>query len=877
MKLIVFYNLNLLVFLVFLSTNLTAQKVEIKTINLKISVVDAGGNFINSAKITLLSELGAEMQTVQTNEWGDAKFKDIAAGKYRLRVQSEGFAVSTTDVIFGVKNNNLQIQLEIQGINERVEVPLSKSEKNADPRNNTTNILTAEQIAQLPDDPEELEQTLKNMAGPGALISVNGFRGGKLPPKSQIREIRFRTNPFSADSHDADNFGIDVFTKPGLDDWHGGFGFAFRDESLNARNPLSFLRPPEQTRRLNFDLSGTLVPKRTSLSLSANYNNSFESAIILAALPDGKLQDTFRQPRRTLDLTARIEHAVSPVKNLLFEFQRNGNNKFNLGVGNFDLKERAYDSFQTENIARLSYTGHFFKKYYNEFRSQAIWTDEKDISKSFARTIEVLNAFVSGGAQINRRRRFFQGEIADNVDMAFGKHALRTGFLFEFGHFNFFDESNRNGTFTFSSLADFQNRRPLLYTQRTGTPETAFNRFQFGWYLQDDWRIRKNLTLSYGLRHEWQSNVNDLSNFAPRLSIVWSPFENGKTTFRFGSGIYYDWLSSEIYAQTLLVNGSRQQDLSIINPNYPDPFSGGGSSEILPPGKIQLSQKLKQPTLWKNLFFFEQKIFPKVNLNIFYERSRGWQEFRGRNINAPQGIGLSRPDPRFGNVTQIESGARSDSQSLNIGLGWVNFPKFAVNFNYQLGQIINESDSPLILPVNNNDARAERGFASNDVRHQLSIFGVLKLWKNFRFSGFSFIQSGTPYNITTGFDNNGDGIINDRPAGVRRNSGRGDWTFSANCRLSWSFGFGKANSSSNNSQRAKVVKFEDGADTMPGSGPFSADVKTKYRVELYLQALNLLNRANFSTYSGVQTSPFFGQPISAFPARKIETGLRFNF
>ena len=78
-----------------------------------------------------------------------------------------------------------------------------------------SNVLTAEQIAQLPDDPEEFENAINQLAGPGAQIRVNGFRGGKLPPKSQIREIRFRMNPYAAENHDA-GFGlVDIITKPG--------------------------------------------------------------------------------------------------------------------------------------------------------------------------------------------------------------------------------------------------------------------------------------------------------------------------------------------------------------------------------------------------------------------------------------------------------------------------------------------------------------------------------------------------------------------------------------------------------------------------------------------------------------------------------------
>lgn len=848
------------------------------TVNLKVSVIDPSENFVPNARITLLSAENIIIQTALTDDWGDAKLKNISPGLYKVSVAATGFADTTAEINVSAKGDNLLIRLSVKGIREDVTVSQSVNEKKTDPRNLSTNILTAEQIAQLPDDPEELKQTLQNMAGPGATIFVNGFRGGKLPPKSQIREIRFRLNPFSPDSHEPDNFGVDVFTKPGIGGWRGSGGFAFRDESLNARNAFSQNRPSEQIRRLSFDLSGTLIPKRTSLSLSANYNNSFEAANVLAALLSGNFQANFRQPRQSLDFTSRLEHAVSPVKNLFAEFQRNTRNKINLGVGQFDLPERAYNTFQTENIARLSYTGQFLKKYYNEFRAQFIWNDEKTVSKSGAQTVQVLNAFTAGGSQINRRNRSLTGEFVDNVDFGFGRHSARVGFSFEFERFKAFDESNRAGTFVFSSLEEFRNQKPILYTQNIGSAKSAFNQYKFGWYIQDDWRAKSNLTISYGLRHEWQSTVNDLNTFAPRLNIIWSPFKSGGTTLRAGSGIFYDWLPASIYEQTLLHNGLGEREIVIINPNYPDP-TNGNPTDNLPSSKIQMAENLKQPFVWKNLLFLEQQILPRLKLNVFYQQSRSWRQFRGRNINAPQGAGNARPNPQFGNVLQIESAARSESKSVGIGLGWMNFPNFAINADYQLGRNINETDSALTLPVDSSDPNGERGFAASDIRHRITLFGVFNLWKNFRLGTFTLAQSGTPYNITTGFDNNGDGIINDRPPGIKRNTGRGGWNISTNFRLSWGFGFGKPRKNSNAQINAKVTRVGEDSNDSTASSPASSfdDLKHRYNSEIYIQATNLFNRTNFSNYSGIQTSPFFRRAISAFPARQLETGIRFSF
>jgi hypothetical protein len=132
--------------------------------------------------------------------------------------------------------NRKEVTLEIDPIKVDVEVADEAQVRNTNPNGPAfSNVMTAEQIAQLPDDPDEFENAINQLAGPGAQLRVNGFRGGKLPPKSQIREIRFRLNPYAAENHDA-GFGlVDIITKPGVNDWHGSFNFGFRDESLNGR------------------------------------------------------------------------------------------------------------------------------------------------------------------------------------------------------------------------------------------------------------------------------------------------------------------------------------------------------------------------------------------------------------------------------------------------------------------------------------------------------------------------------------------------------------------------------------------------------------------------------------------------------------------
>src|SRR5207244_789038 len=160
-------------------------------------------------------------------------------------------------VILKTGANTVAVTLAIANVKDEIQVKQDKQEAGTDPRGDGfSSVLTEAQLAMLPDDPDEFEEAIRNMAGPGARFRVNGFGGGKFPPKSQIREIRFRTNQWAAENHEAGFMSVDIYTKPGVNQWHGSINTGFRDESLNARNAFAPFRGAEQDRRYGLDFSG---------------------------------------------------------------------------------------------------------------------------------------------------------------------------------------------------------------------------------------------------------------------------------------------------------------------------------------------------------------------------------------------------------------------------------------------------------------------------------------------------------------------------------------------------------------------------------------------------------------------------------------------
>ena len=855
-----------------------------QTGTLRIVVKDPSGAVIPNATVIVKGTDAANrdlvVPAVASDGQGIATAVDVAIGRYTVTASFPGFESRTlTDVRVRAGENKREITLPIEKVAESVAVGRDPAAAASDPKSDRfSNVLSKEQIEALPDDPDEMEQVLKDMAGPGATIRMDGFRGGKLPPKSQIRSIRFSAAMFAAENHSAGHTFVDISTQPGLGPLRGSMDFSFRDGALNARNAFQPRKGPEQTQQYTLNLSGTLWKDRTSFSLSAGGASLYDSANIYAAVPGHGVATPIRRPSDRLNLTVRLDHALNKSHSLRGSFQQTGSDQRVLGVGNYDLPERAYARSTSEDMFRLSESGPLSRLWFAESRLQVRRTTNDSAAAFETPTVRVLDAFTSGGAQVAGGREGTDVELATDIDFAKRGHSMRMGALVEGGHYRSDSRSNYLGTFTFSNLADYDAGRPANFTQRTGSPRVEYSMWQAGFYFQDDWRVRPNLTLSAGVRQELQTHMSDRWNFGPRAGFTWSPFKSGKTTVRAGGGVFYDWLESETFEQTLRVDGENQQDLVVVNPGYPDPFSGGVSQEILPPSKYMLADGLVLPKRGMALFAVTQRVSATASVNASYNHQEGWDRFRGLNVNAP--LDGTRPNPALGNITQVESTAKLAQDSFNVGMNF-NLPQrrtflFA---NYAWNNVRNDADGSFSLPANNYDLAAEWGRAGGVPRHIASAVLNTTVMRNLRLGVSTTARSGTPYTITTGRDDNGDTVFNDRPADTRRNSVTGAAMWDVAGRLTYAFGFGDKPAAAAGTPGGQMVVMRMGGgagDLLGGIGGGGAENK-RVRIELFVSAANVFNNVNPTGYSGVMTSPFFGQPTSAMPARKLDIGMKIGF
>jgi hypothetical protein len=847
---------------------------------LRIKVQDETEAALIHATVTITDQAGVERQ-VLVNEAGEVTF-GLAPGTYQLQIEAEGFRGYTVSYNVRRGANNAVATLPVAFAEE-----IFVQEQSADSlrENGFTQTLSREEIDALSDDPDEMAEQLRQMAGPGAQIFVDGFRGGRLPPKDQIEQIRFHTNSYAAQYHDAGMTRVEIITRPGMGNWRGGLNFGFRDESLNARNAFAPVRGPEQQKRFMFNTQGPLVKGKTSLAFSADGNMSHDAQTIVAKTLEGTISDQVRRPVDAVNFTARLEHLLGGGNTLRAEFSRRDSTRSNLGVGNFDLPERAFESASVTDTLRARNTKVFGRKLFSELRFEFSRSETTQTSLSDAPAVRVLDAFTAGGAGQAGVRSGRQFTVAQNFDFPIKKHALRFGVEINGGHWDSTQQTNANGTFTFSSLEDFAANRPRTYTRRVGDPDVSYSQYDAGWFIQDDFRVSKNLNLSLGLRQEVQTNIDDKWNLAPRAAFVYSA---GRGTIRGGYGIFYDWLESNVYEQTVRVDGTHQIDETIINPSYPD--LGQAAGIVLPASRIQLGPNLTQPTIHQASVGYERPLKTFGQFRTDYMMTRATDTLRSINVNAP--LNGVRPIETAGNITQVESTGRRDSDRVTVALN-MRAPgrRIMGNAMYQWTNTRSFADGPLSLPADSNNPDADWGPSAQDIRHRVFLMLNAPVAFGIRAGMQAQYSSAAPYNITTGRDDNGDTVFNDRPAGVARNSARGADQWNVSLRVNRSFNLGGLMGGGGPimigapgggaAQRSTPFAAQRGPGG-DGGGPVIREMimdgtASRYRLDLYAQVSNLFNTTNLNGFVGNLQSPYYGQATSAAPPRRIELGASLSF
>ncbi len=767
--------------------------------------------------------------------------------------------------------------------------------------------------ADLPEDPDELREYLNDLrspAGGGGNVQIDGFGGGRMPDRDEIQEIRINENAFTAERSQPGRGQTQILTRGGVGRLNGDFTFNFRDEALDARNAFANARPPYQRRNFNGNISGPVIRDVLTLTLTVQHNTAEDGDNLQALTPDGLVNDPVVRPgfSRGYAVRGTAQLAENHVLGASFSTGRQGqlNN-----VGNTRLpsqgnrQERDNANFQIKETASLG------RSWNNEVEFRYQVNDQQRIPNSDGVHINVAGTLRTGGSQQDTRFRNTQYQFSDLLMYTGSRMAMRVGF--DGSHSRNWSDSknNYNGTFNFASLYDYcgvvanfagpqcrielQNAetraaefaadpanagealditpRIETFSQRFGPSQSEVSQFQGSGFVQTDFRVRPDLTLSVGARYEWQQNLEDGNNLDPRLGFAYSI--GSHVVLRGGTGIFHDRLSVSQVNNLIRSGGSLQQSIQIINPSYPDPFLGGTVEAFDPAMATVLvrAPELAAPYTSHSEVTVETSFSSGLVLTGSYRFIRGVHQYRERNLNAPfaactallgpkptnEEVAPCRPLPDRGNIFQLESTGTSRDHSLRLGfrqrISYLN-----VQGSYQFSS--NYSDA-VDNPADHYDLAAEWG--RDGARHRLNASVNVRLPWNVNMNTRTDWQSGEPYTLRTGSDDNRDTNNNDRPPGVPRNSLTGPGFFEVDVELSKSIQL-----------RSDRVEVEGGGTGPIASGGYYGQ-RTGVRMTLSASATNLLNKVNFQSINGVMSSSFFGRPTRARDARRISLQVRFNF
>ena len=862
---------------------------------------------------------------------GQFRFACVAAGRHKLSIKAEGFSAESVSIAAPL-SKPAAIVLRPETVIADVDVTTSDDPAVAPTATSSgpSQTISGNRLQSLADDPDDLLKQLQQLAAAaggsasGATIAVDGFDNGEggthLPPKSSIAYIKVNPDLFSAEYRNPPFSGgrIEIYTKPGQPAFHGAL-FATNSSSwMNARDPFSTAPAALGKQRYGFELTGPIRRQGSDFFTTLEHRTINSEAVVNAVMVNAAGQQS------PLLQTVPIQQALW-IGNAKVDWQLGSKNTFiasvdtfnndvpNVGVGGSSLVETGYDSRRYDTNIHVTDVTTASPKIMHEARIGLELDGYSDTPNSTAPQVSVAGAFTAGGTAAGPfREHETWASIIDDAIIQAGSHLIKVGTQPEFVHIAQHATTNFNGTYTFgggvtstgSALTGIQqyvnalngaaNGSPTAYSNVAGNPDLEVFSFRNAIYYQDDWKARSNLSFAYGLRYYTQINPTNGTGFQPRLSVAWSPDKKQTWSLHAHAGLFSGRSGAHNWAQIIFMDGTQRvtstvynptcSTSGIFNPNTCAPLTSASS------GTPIHSIRSVQPNM-PNLFYSTynlgfSKTLPKgFSFSADYYIGEIWHDTRTENINSPGNNSPTGPRP-FGanlNILQMQGTGRGYSNVEFFGLSNQALKRFQFFAGAVRVDVIDDTDDNTFYTPQTTGVNAGE-YARRNNQGLWNVFGnaTVNLLGKVVFSANYNGQGLGVYNVTTGFDNNGDGDFNDRPqyapggtplcsvnpkaslcgyatpwgelvtsggvGSLPRNKGYMPWTFYLDSNLQRTF---------------KLTQ--------------NAKAEHQQTLTFNLRSSNVLNRRNVTQVGNVLGTPLFGTPYAADNGRRIETGIRYSF
>jgi len=930
---------------------LTASALAQETIHfasLAGNVTDQTGAVVSGASVTVRQKSTNLAKTDTTDPDGRFRFPYLPVGDFELTVHAKGFndVQQAVTLTMGAAYH-VPIRLAITAaestvqVNERAPVldtgrseiasTISRQEITATPLNGRSFLDLALFLPGVsPTNTASTQLFAETSAVPGQGISINSQRNfsnsfvvdglsanddaaglaGTFYSLGAIQEMQAVTSGGQAEFGRALGGYVSLVTKSGGNQFHGDAYGYFKNQRLNATNALSGTKLPLTQSQFGASLGGPIAAGRTFFF--ANYEQrllnqdglitvspanvgAINSSLTSFGYP-GALISTglYPNPVHNENFLGKVDHTFSQNDNFSARYSvyhvDSSNSRFSGGLGTISAGAALSDLDQTiaaSNVYTLS------SNTVNETRGQYTNSDLKapanDPIGPAVNISGVASFGTASGSPTARYDRMF--EIVDNLSHQKGAHSLRVGADFLYNDLKITYPRSIQGSYSFSSLPNFQSGTYSTFTQTFGNPVATQTNPNAGFYVQDSWRVTPTFTLNAGVRYDLQfldAIATDTNNFSPRLGIAWSV--TPRTVVRASAGLFYDRVPLRPLANALL-SADNTTNLSIVQQQSVSLAFGQAGAPAFPSiiSTIPSNVLISLSTMNRNLqtayseqesLEVERQLGHSATVNVNYQHVRGVHLLTSINQNVPacsskvDAINLCRPNSAYQNNGEYSAAGDSEYDGLNISFvqrpaRWGGY-RVSYTFSKALDDV---GEFFFSAPINNFNPHQDWGRSDDDQRHRVLVDGYIQspangqaLWqrisRGFQLGGTLQYYSALPFNVVSGVNTIQQtsgrpcfGLAASDPGCtlttmIGRNAGTGFDFFNVNARLSRLF-----------------------------------TLNERVRLQAMAEAFNLLNHPNFmipnTTFgSGVyplQPRTTFGQPTAVGDPRSVQLALRVNF
>lgn len=811
-------------------------------------VRDSSGALVVQAEIDLLHPATGLRRQVQTNESGAYYVTGLPVGSVAVETSKPGFSKVRNEVTLSVgQTRTLNVELAPAAVETNVFVAAD-----ADIAQNSAAYGAAFQNAQISRLPVNGRNWSNLMTlvpgavdtGAGNGSSVRFFaRGGddnnfrvdgvdatsvrnQTQSKSRllistdaISEFRVSTALYTAESGGAPGGQIEIASKTGTNELHGSLFEYFRNSSLDARTPFDGARiPPFRLNQFGGSAGGPLVRDRTFVFASYEGlvqrqgrtqigfvpSEAFRSRAVSTIKPILDLYPAGQTPvannANVMQWTGvasttqdehvglvRLDHRFNDKLSGYFRFSKNSTDAFApnaaLPVGTQNLDGPTSGVFDFLYLISPRTT--------NELRLGANYSEPlNSITKSGINIAVAVPSLSTIPADTRRIAFGISESLIDQWATLRGAHAIKAGVEIRRLQLIIHDWANAQaGTLTYANLTDFQNNRLTTAEYSDELPTKQMRKIGYFGYVQDEWKIRPNLTANLGLRYEYYGVFQerfhraipfdiqtcggycapgsdfafpDTNNLAPRVSFAWAPTSlHGKTVIRAGGGLYYgDAQLGDAYSPAN--NDTQRFTLSsATTPGlaYPiDVYLKPGAAQATAPRSMPRNKRNQVSQQWG--LSLQHALGQRTSFQVGYNGQQNYHVFNRTYVNVINPLTGRRPLPDLDQIDVRGEDGISSFHGLVSTFQTDNWKGFLFRANYMFAHALNDGSAGGGGADNNGPQNVacrscEKANSSLDARHVFTLnvawdlpWGRNRWYGGWQWSGIATARTGLPVNVS---------------------------------------------------------------------------------------------------------------------------------